>query len=194
MAISAQRKFFIFFAFTVALLQGCVAMVAGGAAGGSLAGDRRTAGTIVEDQSIEIKIANAIASDGAMTEDKAHVSVTSFNGIILLTGETTTDELKAKVDKYARDTEKVRKVYNEIRVSTPTTHQERNMDTWLTTKVKTKIVGTKGVHALHIKVLTSAQTVYLMGLVTRNEAEIASQAAAAIDGVDRVVKTFEYLD
>lgn len=184
----------LFLAAALVALQGCVAVMAGGAAGGSLAGDRRTAGAIVEDQSIELKIANAIARDDTIPADKVHIAVTSFNGTVLLTGETSTAELKEKVEKYARDTEKVRKVYNELRISEPTTHQERNMDTWLTTKVKTKIVGTKGVHALHVKVLTSAQTVYLMGLVTRNEAEAAAQAASDITNVDRVVKTFEYLD
>lgn len=189
-----QVRSLVFFVTTIFALQGCVAVLAGGAAGSSLAGDRRTTGTIVEDQSIELKISNAISGDETIPKDQVHIAVTSFNNIVLLTGEAMTEELKAKAERYAKDTEKVRKVYNEIRVSPPTTHQERNMDTWLTTKVKTRLVGAKGVHALHVKVITSAQTVYLMGLVTHNEADVAAEAAAAVENVERVIKTFEFLE
>lgn len=191
-----QTKSALFvFVILLATLQGCVgALVAGaGGAGAAIATDRRTAGTVVEDQSIEIKIANSVASDPEM-KDKVHFNVTSFNNVVLLTGEAPTEELRKTIEQYARDTEKVRKVYNEIRIDNPSPLEQRNMDTWITTKVKTKLLGTAGIRVNHIKVVTAAQQVYLMGLVTRTEADVAAQAAADVKGVNQVIKTFEYLD
>ena len=94
----------------------------------------------------------------------------------------------------ARHVEKVRKVYNEIAVAQPTTMQSRSEDTWITAKVKTKLLQTKEVSAANVKVVTENRTVYLMGLVNRAEGKAAVEAARFVDGVARVVALFEYQD
>jgi osmotically-inducible protein OsmY len=175
-------------------LQGCVGgVIAAGGAGAAVAVDRRSAGTIVDDEAIELKISKAINEDNALGE-KAHINITSYNNIVLLTGETPTDAMRDHAVSLARHTEKVRKVYNEIVVAEPTTVKSRSEDTWITAKVKTKLLGIKEVSATNIKVITENRVVYLMGLVSHAEAQAASEAARFVDGVTKVVTLFEYQD
>jgi len=181
---------------TIALgqLQGCVGgIVAAGGAGTAVAVDRRTAGTIVDDEAIELKISKAINEDRDLGE-KAHINITSYNNIVLLSGETPTAAMRNHAVDIARHVEKVRKVYNEIAVAQPTTMQSRSEDTWITAKVKTKLLQTKEVSAANVKVVTENRTVYLMGLVNRAEGKAAVEAARFVDGVARVVALFEYQD
>ncbi|MFZ5593580.1 MAG: division/outer membrane stress-associated lipid-binding lipoprotein [Pseudomonadota bacterium] len=179
---------------TAALLQGCVgAIVAGGAAGASAATDRRTMGTIVEDQSIEIKAKRAINADGELA-DQARISTTSFNGVLLLTGQAPNEDARARAADKVKDIDKVRKVHNEIVIGQPISLQTASRDTWITTKVKSMLLGAKGISANDIKVVTDNGAVYLMGLVTHAEADIASDIASRTDGVERVVRIFEYID
>lgn len=179
---------------TAALLQGCVgAIVAGGAAGASAAADRRTMGTIVEDQSIEIKAKRAINADGELA-DRARIGTTSFNGVLLLTGQAPTEEARKRAAEKVQGIEKVKKVHNEITVGKPIALDTASRDTWITTKVKSMLLGAKGISANDIKVVTDNGVVYLMGLVTRAEADIASDIASRTDGAERVVRIFEYVD
>lgn len=179
---------------TAALLQGCVgAIVAGGAAGASAATDRRTMGTIVEDQSIEIKAKRAINADGELA-DQARIGTTSFNGVLLLTGQAPNEDARARAADKVKDIDKVRKVHNEIVVGKPISLQTASRDTWITTKVKSMLLGAKDISANDIKVVTDNGAVYLMGLVTHAEADIASDIASRTDGVERVVRIFEYID
>lgn len=177
------------------LLLGCpAAMVAGGAASVvSLASDPRTAGTIIEDQSIEFRVSNALQSDPELANN-AHISVTAYNSIVLLTGEAPTAALRERAEKYAKDDVKARLVHNEITVEPPLPLKARNYDSWLTSKVKTKLVGTKDLNAAAIKVMTSNQSVYMMGMVKRADAQMAAQIAAEVEGVTRVVRAFEFID
>ena len=179
---------------TAALLQGCVgAIVAGGAAGASAATDRRTMGTIVEDQSIEIKAKRAINADGELA-DQARIGTTSFNGVLLLTGQAPNEDARARAADKVKDIDKVRKVHNEIVIGKPISLQTASRDTWITTKVKSMLLGAKDISANDIKVVTDNSAVYLMGLVTHAEADIASDIASRTDGVERVVRIFEYID
>lgn len=177
------------------LLSGCpAAVVAGGAAGAvSIATDPRTAGTIIEDQSIEFRVSNALQSDSEIANN-AHVSVTAYNGIVLLTGEAPTAALRDRAEKYAKDDAKARQVHNEVTIEPPLPLKARNYDSWLTSKVKTKLLGMKDLNAVAIKLTTSNQTVYLLGMVKRADAQLAAQATSEVEGVTRVVRAFEYLD
>ena len=176
-------------------IQGCApALVAGAAATGvALGHDRRTAGTIVEDKSIEFKVADQINSDKKLAE-QVHITVTSYNGTVLLTGEAPKAELQTRIVNIASNVDKVKRVVNAIQITTPTTLPSRNNDTWITSKVKTRLLGTRDVDGTLVKVLTENGSVYLMGLVTYKEADTATDIAKNVDGIKRVVKVFEYIE
>lgn len=192
-----ERRCAIVFALAAltGVLSGCAGVfVVGGAAGAaSVASDSRSAGTILDDQTIEFRIANQIASERDMAE-KTNISVTSYNMMILLTGEAKTPQLRSRAFNIARNDSKARKVYNEIQISEPLPLKARNFDSWLTTKVKSALVGTKDINALNIKVVTSNTTVYLLGIVPRKQGQIAAETSSKVEGVTKVVKAFEYTD
>ena len=176
------------------LLQGCAPIVVGGAAtGATVAVDRRTAGTMVDDQTVELRALDAILSDDELYH-QAHISVTSFNGLVLLTGQAPTAEMRQRAEQITTRFPEVRRVQNEIEIAAPTSLMTRSSDTWITTKVKTLMFAEKNFNANNIKVVTDNGTVYLMGLVKRAEAEKAVLIARQVSGVQRVVKVFEYLD
>lgn len=176
-------------------LQGCAPVVVGGAAAGAVAvaDDQRTTGTIVDDEGIELKILKELADSKEMNE-LTHVNATSFNGVVLLTGEAATPALRARAEQVARKTNKVRQVHNEIIVAPSSSFTSRSKDAWITTKVKSKLFGDDKVAGNRIKVVTEGQIVYLLGLVPRHEADRAARIARDTEGVRRVVKLFEYTD
>ncbi len=173
-------------------LGGCAAAIVGGAAAGAaMATDRRTAGIYTEDENIEWKISLAIRQK---LGDKVHVNVTSYNRIVLLTGEAPNEQLRQEVEKIARGVENVRELRNEIAIDTPTSIGTWSDDSYLTTKVKYAMLGNPDFSANNVKVVSENGVVYLMGLVTRKEADAAAQAASTTSGVKKVVKVFEYID
>ncbi len=188
---------FMLFIATLALVPGCAPVVVGGAAtGAAVAHDRRTAGTVLEDQSIELKALARLREDPEI-RDQAHINVTSYNLIVLLTGETPTEAMRHRAAEIVRGIDRVRQVHNELRVAAPSSMMSRSSDTLITAKVKTALFGVKGVEGFdptRVKVVTENGTVYLMGLVRRVEADAAAEAARTVSGVQRVVKLFEYLD
>lgn len=175
------------------LVSGCVPILVAGAVGGTalVATDRRSVGAQADDESIELKISNNI---GTGYGDRVHVSVTSYNGIVLLTGEAPTQELVTSIAEIARTTAKVRIVHNEVAVRPVTELGSRSNDTYITSKVKARFVESNKFSATHVKVVTERQVVYLMGLVRRDEGDAAAQIASTTSGVVRVVKLFEYID
>ena len=178
----------------VVFLHGCAGVVvAGAAAGGAMAADRRTAGTIVEDQSIELKAMQLINGDEELAE-KTHVSVTSYNGVMLLTGEAPTAELRDRLISVVRPIEKIKRIHNEIRIAAPVSLSVSSNDTVITGRVKSALLAAKGINPLHVKVVTSSGSVYLMGLVTHSEAGFATDVVRRVDGVERVVRIFEFID
>lgn len=180
---------------TPLLLQGCTAVVVGGAAtGANIAHDRRTMGSFIEDQNIELKTASAIRDHQELNE-RSHINVTSYNRIVLLTGEAPTHELRNQAQEIARGVAQVRRVHNEIIIAAPSAMSSRGSDTWITTKVKTslfKIRGMEGFDATRVKVVTENGVVYLMGILTQQEADAVVDTARKVTGVQRVVKVFEY--
>ena len=173
-------------------LSGCIGVVLGGAAGGaSVVNDPRTAGSQVEDESIELKAGNLIRGDKELSQ-QTHINVVSYNQVVLVTGEAPTEDMRTRVFNLVKGIEKVRTAHNEITIAAPSPISSRTTDSWLTTSVKTKIVGAKELNAIRIKVVTEAGTVYLLGLVKQDEGDLAAQLASQTAGVQRVVKLFEY--
>lgn len=189
-----MRKPFILAAIfsTLPLLQGCFPVVATGVGTGVLmADDRRTSGVFVEDQGIELKAGNRI---GEQFGSNTHVNVTSYNLSALITGEAPDDAAKARIGDIVKGVPSVRQVFNELAIGAPSSFGERSNDTYLTTKVKARMVDARKFHANHVKVVTEAGTVFLMGIVKRAEADAATDIASTTPGVKRVVRLFEYLD
>ena len=179
------------------LLQGCAGAVVGGAATGvTVANDRRTVGTFVDDEIIEVKATKLLFSDQEIF-DNTHINVTSYNNIVLLSGEAPTDALKNKAANIISSIPKVRKTHNEIVIAAPSSLLTRSSDTWITAKVKTNLFQIKNAPEFDItkvKVITENGTVFLMGILKRSEAELVIDAVRTVSGVQRVVKLFEYLD
>jgi osmotically-inducible protein OsmY len=174
-----------------ALLTGCAAVVIGGAAAGALvATDRRLPDVMLADERIEHQASSRIAE---RLKSEGHVNVTSFNRQVLLTGEATTEALKQEAERIARGVPDVRGVVNEIAVAAPSSLGARSNDAYLTSVVKSRMVAAGKFNPVHVKVVTEAGTVYLMGLVTRREADEATQIARTTAGVRRVVRVFEFI-
>ena len=156
-----------------------------------MAEDRRTSATLLEDQTIEIKARNRIAEKYG---DQANISVTSFNRFVMLTGQAPTEVIKQDVSVLILEVPNVRNIQNEIVVGGASSATSRASDALLTSRVKGRLARNKDVSANNIKVVSENGTVFLMGLVTRAEADFAAQTAATTSGAQRVVKVFEYLD
>ncbi|MDD3433174.1 MAG: BON domain-containing protein [Tepidiphilus sp.] len=174
-------------------LSGCFPLMAGGAAvTASVASDRRTTGAIVDDEAIEWKVGDKIARQ---LGDRVHINVTSYNRIVLLTGEAPREEDRALAEQLARETENVRDVVNEIQIASPSSLGSRASDSSITAQVKARFVNqSNGAFAAnHVKVVTENGVVYLMGLVTRREADAATHIARTTSGVRKVVRVFEYI-
>ena len=177
------------------LLSACAApiLVAGGAAGGAaVAHDERNSKTILNDTVIETKAKDTIYKDPEMAK-RVHINVTSFNNVVLLTGEALSRSLRDRAINIVRNLENVRRVHNEVRIADLTSFSSRTGDTWITSKVKAKMLATKDFDSSRVKVVTEDSTVFLMGLVSREEGKQAATIASQISGVKRVVKIFEYL-
>jgi len=176
---------------SLASLQGCIALLGAGAVAGGLSlNDRRTGGTQIEDQAIEMK------SGGRLRDaigDKGHVNVTSYNRIVLVSGEVPSDADKTAAEKAVRDIEGVSNVVNELEVGANSTISTRSSDTVITTRVKSALIDAKDVQASAIKVITERGNVYLMGRVTEREATRAAEIARAQPSVLKVVRVFEIL-
>jgi len=173
------------------VLTGCVPAVVVGATAGTVlvATDRRSTGAQVDDESIELKVANAISERYG---DKVHVNVTSYNGWVLLSGEAPDAETRSSIGQIAATTNRVRKVFNEIAVGPNTELGVRTNDTYITSKVKTRFLESDKFNATQVKVVTERGVVYLMGIVSHQEGDAAANIASTTTDVLRVVKLFEY--
>lgn len=177
----------------LAQLQGCLPLVAGGAGAAALAlNDRRTVGTQTEDKEIDLRGEKRINDRFG---DKVHINVTSYNRNLLLTGEAPDATTKAEIENIVREIPNVRGVVNEIQIAGVSTYTSRGNDSYLTSKVKARFVDSGGiVSANQVKVVTEASVVYLLGLVTRQEADAAVEVARTTGGVQKVVRVFEYVE
>ncbi len=179
------------------LLSGCAAAVIGaGAAVGTtatVAHDRRTTGTFIEDQSIELKAVKSFFFDKEIN-DSSHINVTSYNTVVLITGETPSEDIRDRIVNIVRNIPKVTHVYDELTIAAPSSWTSRGSDTLITSKVKTRLLTLNNFDGTRIKVVTEKGVVYLMGLVTRAESDIATGEAQQSGGVQKIVKLFQYID
>ena len=173
------------------LLQGCFPIVATGVgAGAAMVSDRRSSGAYVEDESIEWKVSSRIRERFG---DAVHVNVTSYNRIVLLTGEAPSEAIRSELGGVASGVENVRGIVNEVAVGGNSTLSARANDTLITSNVKARFVDAQRVAAHVVKVVTEANVVFLLGLVTRAEGDEAARIASTSKGVRKVVRVFEYI-
>ncbi|WP_282040440.1 BON domain-containing protein [Halomonas alimentaria] len=154
---------------------------------------KRTAGAQVEDQSIETKISHNLGRTDARLGD-ARINVDSYNGVVLLTGQVPSEELKARASEVASDVRNVRTIHNELTIAGNLPASQRLSDTWLNTRIRTHLAANESIDSSRIRVITENASVYLMGIVTRAEAERIVQAVSQLGGMQRIVKVFDYLD
>lgn len=172
-------------------LTGCIPLVAAGAVGTGvlIADDRRTSGTYVDDEGIELKTGSRI---GERYRDRTHVNVTSYNKVVLLTGEVASEDARLEIGRIAKGVEGVRYVVNELAVGPASSLSSRSSDTYITSHVKARFIDARRFQVNHVKVVTENRVVYLMGLVSQNEAEAAAAIAARTGDVRKVVQVFEF--
>lgn len=173
------------------MLQGCIEMAMFGGAGVAVATveDRRTTGTQLEDRGIELRAANRVDDRHG---DRVHVNVTSFNRFVLLTGEVPDEQTRGDIETLVRGVPNVVGLSNDLQVAGKSSNTSRSNDTLITTNVKTRFADANKFNVFHVKVVTEAAVVYLLGIVTEQEAADAVEIARTTSGVRKVVKMFEY--
>jgi osmotically-inducible protein OsmY len=170
-------------------LSACAPLLVGGAVmTGVVATDRRTAGTQLEDEAIELKVSSAVRRD---LGERVHLNVTSFNRKVLLSGEARSQSDKDRAEKLAQSQENVQAVVNDLAVTTPSSVTERSKDIVITSQAKAAFIDAKDLQVNSIKVVTERGVVYLMGRVTSREAKRASDIVRGIGGVTKVVRVFD---
>jgi osmotically-inducible protein OsmY len=172
------------------VLPACAPLVMGGAVVGTAlaVADRRTSGAQVEDQAIELK---SIARLRDALDGRGNVNITSYNRIVLLSGEAVSEADKAAAERANATNDNVRGTVNEVAVMGASSITSRTSDGIITSKVKATLLEAKDLHGNAIKVVTERGTVYLMGIVTEREAGRAVELTRAVSGVGRVVRVFE---
>ena len=152
----------------------------------------RTVGQIIEDDNIETKATVNIHAENPAYHD-AHLVVVSYDGYVLLAGQVNDEALKNSATDVVRKIKGVRRIYNELEVSPPTSALTRTSDAWITTKIKSALLATDHVGDATVKVVTENGVVYLMGAVTQSEADLIAQKVSGIAGVRRVVRLFDVI-
>lgn len=175
-------------------LSGCAGLLVGGAAVGvGVAHDRRTTGTVMDDQTIELKLYDAL---NQQLPPGNHINATSYNGAVLLSGEAVSELARQQAETIARGIDPpVREVYNELVIGPPSALSSRSNDLLLTTKVKAAFfqINIPDFDPTRVKVVTERGVVYLIGLVRPNEADAVANIASQVSGVRQVVTLFEYI-
>jgi len=182
---------------TTSLLCGCAAAVVGGAAtGASAVHDRRTVGTFIDDEGIELKARLAIFDDKELNS-QIHINIVSINGVVLLVGQAPTEAMRQKAAELVSTVPKVRLIHNEMTIAAPNSYMTRSSDALITAKVKASMFTIRdhdNFDPTRVKIVTENGIVYLMGILTHSEADTVTDAARQVGGVQKIVKLFEYLD
>ena len=154
---------------------------------------KRTVGATIDDRNIEtIAMVNMIKAHPGLAD--ARIIVNSHNGVVLLTGQVASNDLRQMASDTVNKISTVRQLHNELQVGPYVPMSTRTYDTWLTTKIKTKLIANKEIDNSRVRVITEAKTVFLMGMVSRREAEIVTDIARTTGGVRKVVRVFEYIN
>lgn len=174
-------------------LQGCLAgaFVAGGATTGGLITDPRSLATIKDDEQINFRVNRKLANDEVLASE-AHVSAVSYDKVVLLTGQAYDEELRSRAENYAKETPGVKRVFNEITLGIPTTAFRRAKDVAITSAVRTKMFANRELKSNNFKVVTENGVVFILGIATPKQADLAVAIARKSSGVKKVVKLIEY--
>lgn len=173
------------------LLSSCVALVAAGAAGGLIVYDKRSVSMIERDARIFYVLRKEIVANPEFAD--SHIVISSFNQTVLLAGQTPSASLRVQAEKIAKKTPEVLRVYNEITIDDPISLTARSKDSWITGQVKANMIAKKGLESGSIRVVTENRVVYLMGIATREQADLAVNVARHVPHVSKVVKVFRYI-
>lgn len=176
-------------------LQGCVFLVgaAAGVASAVVVYDHRKIEKILMDERLAQNVMEHINANETLHQN-AHIKAHCFNQVLLLTGQATTQAQKDLAGEIAHEVPDIKRIYNQISIKGPTSNLTRASDTWITTKIKTQMIATKGLSSGSIKVITENGTVYLMGSTSHEQADVAVEITRQVAGVQRVVKLFQYSD
>lgn len=177
-------------------LAGCVPAIlvigaAGAALGGTVVYDQRSYQTMNQDHNAR-SMAQYRLSSNSLLKGKSHISISVFNNVALLVGQVGTPEMCNRAYQIVSKIPNIRRIYNEISIGTPTSAIQQANDSWITTKVRTLMLGKYGLRSSNLKVITQNNVVYLMGIVTPKQAAMAADIARQISGVTKVIKVFEY--
>ncbi|MDH2926773.1 divisome-associated lipoprotein YraP [Lonepinella koalarum] len=176
------------------ILQGCVALGLGGAAVATKVGtDPRTVGSQVDDETLELKVYDAVTKDEQIKAE-GRVVVVSYSSRVLLLGQVPDESLKEVATSLAKGVENIGDVYNEMRVGSPISFSQKSQDSWITTKIKSDMLLNSAVKTTDIKVITENKEVFLLGNVTQEQGIAAAEVARKVSGVEKVVKVFKYLN
>lgn len=178
----------------LALLTGCAAplVIAGGAAAGVMvARDNRSPEIMLNDERIELSSQERITANAELLAN-SHINITSYNGVVLITGEVLLPMYKTQVEKLVREERGVREIRNALRIAPASSTESRRNDTVLTSRVLSRLFDAENIESNNVKVVSENATVYLMGMLSREEAERVVQVARRTPGVARIVKVFEY--
>ncbi|CAK0762893.1 hyperosmotically inducible periplasmic protein [Gammaproteobacteria bacterium] len=188
--------FLLFLLLVSFIFNGCAApfvFLGGIATGAIVADDRRDSGTMLQDEGIELN-ARAALDDDIQLRDETHINITSFNHVVLLSGQAPTTILRYRAETLVRKIPHVKLVYNEIFIASPSSVVARASDTFITARIKNEIFNNNYVNTNHVKVVTESGVAFLMGILTRTEADQATTAARGVHGVSKVVRLFEFLE
>lgn len=193
MMFSIRKIFFVLL--IIMCMPSCVPAVfmAGAAAAGVVIYDQRSPKIMFDDKNITFAVQNVLNNDSEL-RNKSHVAIIVFNHIALLVGQTPTVELRNRAETLVKANTKIKILYNELTVEKPISDVARAADAWITTKVKTSLLAASGLNSASLKVITENGVVYLLGLTTRTQAQIATAKTRTVAGVKKVVKLFEYIN
>lgn len=179
---------------SITVLQGCVAAAVVGIAGGAqIAADKRTVGQVIDDQTLELELYSILSKEKALAEH-SNIQLTVVNGTLLIVGQTPNSYLKELAAKTFSNVKGITQVHNQLRVSNITSLLTRSNDVWLTSKVKTILFSDSEIEATNIKIVTENSEVFLMGLVSAQQATKSIEITRNISGVSRVFNAFEYVE
>jgi osmotically-inducible protein OsmY len=178
-------------------LQGCVATTSGAAAGTTGATgttavyDKRNVKTILQDENISYQMTKRLFNYPNVTK-QSHVVISTYQDTVLLAGQAPTEKLRDKIVEITKQDPRIKRLYDEITIEGPSSSLTRASDAWITAKVKTQLLATKNLKSRQFKVVTENGVVFLMGVVDRSQAQVAVNVARHVDGVQKVVKVFQY--
>lgn len=187
-----MRFYTLVFLILSQLLTGCVAAVVAGAAAGIVVYDRRSVAVMESDVRIFHQVHTEIVTDPRFHYSR--IVVVSFNRYVLLLGQTPAASLRVLAEKVAQKTPGVRRVYDEITIGHPIPFADRTRDSWITGQVRSTMLTKKGLESGSIRIVTENAVVYLMGIATKEQASLAVDVARQINGVQKVVKVFQYVN